>query len=55
MYISLEALDGTLDLQTGLFNWNGYVKYVSERKKDKKECEVIYLKAQDAIKIIDEK
>ena len=55
MYISLEALDGTLDLQTGLFNWSGYVKYVSERTKDKKTCEVVYLKAQDSIKIVDEK
>lgn len=55
MYISLESLDGTLDQQTGLFNWNGYIKYVSERAKDKKACEIIYLKAQDSIKIIDEK
>ncbi len=55
MYMSLESLDGILDNQTGLFNWNGYVKYVEERRKDKKVCEIIYLKALDSIKIIDDK
>ena len=55
MYISIESLDSTLDQQTGLFNWNGYLKYVEERKKYTKPVELIYLKALDSIKILDEK
>lgn len=55
MYISLEALDSSLDRDSGLFNWSGYCKYVDERRKDKEKCEIIYLKALDSIRILDEK
>lgn len=55
MYIAIEALDSSLDQQTGLFNWNGYIKYVEERKKYDKSCELVYFKALDSIKILDEK
>lgn len=55
MYISLEALDSSLDRASGLFNWSGYIKYVEEKRKEKEKCEIIYLKALDSIRILDEK
>ena len=55
MYIALEALDSNVDRVSGLFNWNGYLRYVEERKKDRLPCQIIYLKALDSIRMLDEK
>ncbi|MCR5232014.1 MAG: EAL domain-containing protein [Acholeplasmatales bacterium] len=55
MYVALEALDSNIDSVTGLFNWNGYLRYVEERKKEEIPCEVFYLKALNSLKILDEK
>lgn len=55
IYIKLESIDNSIDRETGLFNWNSYLKYVNNMKLQGQKGSVIYLKPNDSLKKADEK
>lgn len=55
IYIKLESIDNIIDRETGLFNWNSYLKYVNNMKLQGQKGSVIYLKPNDTLKKADEK
>lgn len=54
-YIKIEALDNLIDRDTGLFNWNTYLKYINDVKLNNIKCSIIYLRPNSSFYNMDEK